>query len=296
MKSFSPLFAAHLASGATTLCTCWRLQRTDGVVQGFTDHDVPLAFGGVEYAPDSGFTPSQAASKLGAASASTDLEGVVDSATITEADLELGRYRNAVVETIWANWRDPSVNAVMGRHTIGDISRADGYFRAELRSAQSALNAQAGRFYQSMCGVVVGSSACGIDLAQVQYRADATVTEILDRFSLAIAGVESFAAGWFGFGSALFGSGQRQGLSYQIESDTLVGGARVLRFAQTISDRTAPGDSLKLTAGCDRRFKTCGAKFGNQINFRGFPHIPGNDFLLAYPREDDSLTGGPLVP
>lgn len=35
---------------------------------------------------------------------------------------------------------------------------------------------------------------------------------------------------------------------------------------------------------CDKRFDTCGAVFGNQINFQGFPDIPGDDFLTASPR------------
>jgi len=35
------------------------------------------------------------------------------------------------------------------------------------------------------------------------------------------------------------------------------------------------------TAGCDKRIETCTARFGNAINYRGFPHMPGNDFVTA---------------
>lgn len=34
---------------------------------------------------------------------------------------------------------------------------------------------------------------------------------------------------------------------------------------------------------CDQSFATCCAVFGNGENFRGFPHMPGADFLLAGP-------------
>lgn len=34
---------------------------------------------------------------------------------------------------------------------------------------------------------------------------------------------------------------------------------------------------------CDQRFETCRDTFANTENFRGFPHIPGNDFVLAGP-------------
>lgn len=34
---------------------------------------------------------------------------------------------------------------------------------------------------------------------------------------------------------------------------------------------------------CDQRFETCRDVFGNAENFRGFPHLPGNDFVLSGP-------------
>ena len=34
MRQFGEGFAAHIASGATTLCWCWRIVRTDGVRRG----------------------------------------------------------------------------------------------------------------------------------------------------------------------------------------------------------------------------------------------------------------------
>ena len=38
---------------------------------------------------------------------------------------------------------------------------------------------------------------------------------------------------------------------------------------------------------CDKRFETCVQVFENGANFQGFPDIPGDDFLTAYP-----VTGG----
>ena len=57
----------------------------------------------------------------------------------------------------------------------------------------------------------------------------------------------------------------------------------------------APGDTFTVTAGCDKRFATCRDRFANGINFRGFPQIPGNDFLVAYPVPGEpGNTGGSL--
>ena len=43
------------------------------------------------------------------------------------------------------------------------------------------------------------------------------------------------------------------------------------------------GDAFTIRPGCDKTFQTCQAKFDNALNFRGFPHVPGNNQVLSYP-------------
>ena len=38
------------------------------------------------------------------------------------------------------------------------------------------------------------------------------------------------------------------------------------------------------------------ARFGNALNFRGFPSIPGDDLVTRYPNETDANSGAPLRP
>jgi uncharacterized phage protein (TIGR02218 family) len=56
----------------------------------------------------------------------------------------------------------------------------------------------------------------------------------------------------------------------------------------------AEGDSFIARAGCDKRIATCGAKFANTANFRGFPNIPGQDAVLRYASQDGGHEGGVL--
>ena len=49
MRALPDGLAAHLESGVTTTCRCWRLTRPDGVSFGFTDHDRALTFDGVTF-------------------------------------------------------------------------------------------------------------------------------------------------------------------------------------------------------------------------------------------------------
>lgn len=295
MRTLDPGFAAHIAGGATTLATCWRIARPDGVVLGFTDHDAALGFAGTDYLPAHGLDGGEATAKLGPQTATAEVVGVLHSAAITEDDILLGRYDGAEVETWRVNWRDAEVRHLVSRTSIGEIVREDGAFRAELRSWQHALNRPRGRIYQALCDAVVGDARCGVDLESAAYRADASVLDVRDRFRLAVDGLGTFAEGWFGLGSAAWSAGKRAGLMDQIVSHTRVGGVDILGFAVAVGDWVLAGDAFVARAGCDRRFTTCREKFGNAVNFRGFPHIPGNDFVLRYPRPGDSLDGRALV-
>jgi len=51
-------------------------------------------------------------------------------------------------------------------------------------------------------------------------------------------------------------------------------------------------DAFTIRAGCDKQFSTCKAKFSNVANFRGFPHIPGNDFVIENAKAGDPANDG----
>jgi uncharacterized phage protein (TIGR02218 family) len=51
---------------------------------------------------------------------------------------------------------------------------------------------------------------------------------------------------------------------------------------------------IRLEAGCDKRFETCRLKFANLLNFRGFPDIPGDDWLVSTPATGAQNAGGSL--
>ena len=62
--------------------------------------------------------------------------------------------------------------------------------------------------------------------------------------------------------------------------DAALGDARCGLSADAIAGRT-----------CDKRYATCLGTFGNSVNFRGFPDLPGEDFLTVYPRSGDVMDG-----
>ena len=43
------------------------------------------------------------------------------------------------------------------------------------------------------------------------------------------------------------------------------------------------GDTVQLTAGCDKTFTTCNTLFDNKVSFGGYPDIPGPDRAILIP-------------
>ncbi len=54
----------------------------------------------------------------------------------------------------------------------------------------------------------------------------------------------------------------------------------------------AVGEQVSVVAGCDKQIETCRTKFSNALNFRGFPHMPGNDFVASIAAKSDPNNNG----
>lgn len=295
MRVLEDNFAAHIASGATTLANCWRITRTDSVVLGFTDHDVVLTFDGTMFEPAHGLDVGETAAKLGQQIDTSEVLGVVHADAVSEEDILLGRYDGASVETWRVNWRDVDERHLMRRDTVGEITRVDGVFRLELRSAQHALNVPKGKIYQASCGTDLGATPCGVDLENPAYKTTATISSVIGRHCVTVGVLSGFDSGWFDYGHAVWTSGKRLGKSDRVTTQVNAALETALTFAEPVEDWIVIGNTLTLYAGCDRRFETCRTKFNNVINFRGHPHIPGNDFVLRYPRAGGSFNGQSIV-
>lgn len=100
--------------------------------------------------------------------------------------------------------------------------------------------------------------------------------------SFTASGLDAFEDGWFTAGKLRFSSGTNTGISVEVKSHRKDASV-ALDLWQAMPEPIAPGDTFTVTAGCDKRFQTCHERFDNVVNFRGFPHIPGNDFVIRYP-------------
>ena len=284
---------AHLESGTTTTCRAWVVTRRDGTVLGFTDHDWDLSVEGITCRANTGMTARALQQTTGLSVDNSEAVGALSDAAVSEGDILAGRYDGAEVRAFLVNWANPEDRVEQFRGSLGEIQRAGGGFRAELRGLSEALNQAQGQAYVSRCSAVLGDGRCRFDTLQPGYFADRVVEAVLEGRVLSFASFAGYDDRWFEAGRLEVLDGAARGLVGVVKSDRLTGTARRVELWQSIIAPLAEGDTVRIIAGCDKSPTTCRTKFGNFLNFRGFPHIPGDDWLTSYPRPDQVNTGGP---
>ena len=289
MRSVPDTLAARLG-GATTLCHCWRLVLRDGSRVGFTDRDRDITFDGLSHAAASGLEASEVETSLGFSAPGGEVAGVLMAAALTEADLCSGRYDGASIETWLVDWAQPDARVLLDIGAIGEVSRSDSAFTAEVRSLAQGFDEPQGRLYQALCSADLGDARCRASLATTPFRVGCKTMRI-DGASVLRLSASGSVSGWFSGGAAFVGSRRLGTIRDHAERD----GTNMITFWAGMAVTPAIGDTVTLVAGCDKSFETCRTKFANERNFRGFPHMPGNDLMLSYIKAGEvGMDGGSL--
>jgi len=277
MRTLSPGLAAHVAGEATTLCRCWSLTRRDGAVLGFTDHDRDLSFDGILFRANAGLEAAESSSELGFATGGGEVLGALAASGLSEEDLSRGFYDDARVALWLVNWADVSQRTLLETGFVGELKRSDGNFTAEVRGLGKAFDEERGRLYTAGCSADLGDARCGVAVG----ASGATVATTDGRLSITAPALGTYTDGYLTGGRLVFVTGANIGFVTEIRSHRADGSTVTLQLWQAAPQPIAVGDVFTAQAGCDKRFATCRDKFGNVVNFRGFPHLPGNDFIIG---------------
>jgi len=294
MAGLDAALLAHLEGGLTTVCHAWKITRTDGVCFAFTDHDLPLQFDSVEFRADSGLSAKAIAQTTGLSVDNTEAIGALSDASIREDDIEQGRFDAAEVQAWLVNWTDVSQRWLQFRGSIGEIRRADGAFRAELRGLTEALNRTLGRVYQKPCTAVLGDTQCRFDTSLPGYTLSLPVEIEKGARTFIWDSLPGFEEEFFIRGRINVLDGPAQGLFGLIKHDRVRDDKRIIDLWEPIKGDVGPGTQVKLIAGCNKQMETCRLKFNNLLNYQGFPDLPGEDWVIAVPKTTGTNTGGSL--
>ncbi len=82
----------------------------------------------------------------------------------------------------------------------------------------------------------------------------------------------------FDYGDFRFTSGRNIGVSMEVKEYSV--GTITLQLPMPYP--IAVGDTYVMVEGCDRSIETCIGRFNNAINFRGEPHLPGQDKVIRF--------------
>lgn len=279
MRQIEEAFAARLAADVTTLCACWRFERADGAVFGATDHDAAIVFDDVTFDPAAGLESATFESSAGLAPGRAAATGAISLGFLTAEDVDAGLWDGARVDMWRVDWNAPEHRVMIWSGVLSEITRRGEAFSAELVSLKAAFEQPIGRVYARACDAEVGDLRCGVDLEDAAFRAEASVSAVLEDGRFLLTGLGGFEGGWFTGGQLVWTGGANVSARGRVQRHvgSEVDLVRLPRFA------VAVGDACVVTAGCDKSFAMCGAKFDARENFRGCPHMPGPEVMLAGP-------------
>jgi len=278
MLALAPAYQTHLDGETTDLATCWRITRWDGLVFGFTDHLVDLTVSGQLYQAALGYSATDVQTSADLAVDNLELQGWLDSPSITEVDLMAGRWDHADIEIFEVIYSSVSTGIRrLRRGRIGEVSMGRTVFQAELRGIAQAFSRVIGELTSPTCRADLGEPRCGVVLGPLTVTG--TVTSVTSA-RLWADSARAEAAAYFSFGVVTWTSGANNGFKMEIKTH---GASGVMTMALPMPYAIAVSDTYSLVPGCDKLLSTCIAKFNNVINFQGEPHLPGMDAVLRGP-------------
>jgi uncharacterized phage protein (TIGR02218 family) len=278
MRTVPAAITTARQSASSRLCKIWRIERTDGTVLRFTEHDRDLTVDGETFLATASFDPSSIKVNADLSVSDMDVQGAFDSSYITAEDLLAGRYNGAsfwVAECLWDNVAAGKDIQKFG--WLGNVKEAGGQFVAELLGPERILNRNILRLYTVACAWTLGDSRCGVTLAG--YTQAGTVSSVTSRRVFGVTGISvpgGEEADWFTFGKVTFTSGANDGLSMEVKN---FDGTEVELMLPMPFD-VAPSDTFDIVTGCNKSLGACRYRFNNVLNFGGFPHAPQSDDVI----------------
>lgn len=256
-----------------TAATYWRVFRRDGIALGFTSHDHDLSFGGVSHRAAPGMVPTAVRMTSDLSEDSAGVDGALSHDSIREEDLSAGLFDQAAVEIGIVDWETLESQSLYSG-TLGRIEDDTRGFSAELRSAKQVLEQDIVPRTSPTCRATFCGPGCG--LSANKFTARATLSEL--NFDLNRVRFSGVASANMVDGTVRFLEGPQTGVTFGVLS---VNGTW-LTLDRPLQSSLSVGAPAELREGCDHTLTTCSNRFGNAVNFRGEPYLPGNDLLARY--------------
>lgn len=267
---------------------CWKITRLDGVVLGFTSHDRPINYAGIEFSPCGSLEGSamEISATLGEVG-DQELTGLITDDRMTAADLAGGVYQGARVEVWLYPWSDAGgeIPVKLGDSVVASVSQGETQYIVQTRSQGELLSEVALlETVTPTCRYIFGDARCTVDLVPLQH--DGAVTGIVLPSTRINASARVFndsavtdADGYYDGGKIVWLTGANAGQSSEIKSYE----ANQFIVWDPFLNPIQIGDTYRATPGCNLSKSDCKDRWANYVNFGGFPDIPGVDVIAQTP-------------
>lgn len=198
------------------------------------------------------------------------------SSQFVESDL----YRNYLVSlgkvqiSSFVNNNYPIRQDISG-WAIGEIKAEDGEQTIELRGANQRLQNKINVKTSPFCPYAFGSPRCGYNIGSTEQLVTVLAVEP-DAIRISYTGNPLNLRNGLG----VWQTGANLNLRSDIRDVVIDGAEALIYFWHLPPFAIAVGDTLKTYWGCDKTITQCAAR-GNNLNFGGFPWIPGTHYYLA---------------
>ena len=286
-KTIDADMLTHYAGGTTSVAHALFIEREDGEMYGFTEHDANDEIEGFTYVcDDPGLSVNAIATAVGCDVGNMEINVVHSGEVFTMLDLLENKWRNARFLIFRYNFRANPM--VVGDECLagyfGEIEVGNNTLKIELHDLRRLLNEPVGSVRSKTCRYRLGSTSmatgglCTLDISAPPFTVPFQVTSVVGTGRLAFRdNTLAHAADWFGEGYVEFDSGDLTGVRKKVHAYDADG-----TFHLSLPTFTAigVGDTGIAVVGCRHRYiEDCVVKFSNGINFGGEPHSRNVDTL-----------------
>lgn len=271
-RAIDNILREHLIETVTTLATCWRVTRTDGVVVGFTSHDSSIEAGGLVFKA-SGVSQTDTAATMGLDVDTTEVHGLIDDEDGVPEQVLNKLYDGAKIDVFELNYKNPPAEITetsviwVKSGVVGDAIRERGAWVIEARTLTDLLRQSNSVKTSRLCRAEFGDHNCRADLSQ--YRKSGFITGYSGRvvsINIPNLGVNDARRGLLELSN---------GVKFDIDSNTA---DRLTLTEPPAFDPT--GLTGVVTFGCNKWITDC-QKYNNMLNYYGEPYVPDSDDWVA---------------
>lgn len=264
-----------LKHNITHLISCWIVKRNDGLILRFSDSIENIIFENEIYISHAGFKLNEINENNLLNFNHSKIEGVIENDLITNEDLLLGKYDQAIVENFLIDYKNLDLGRIfIKRGYIGNI-KISGHnkFIAEIKDPLELADQHLNCRYSINCRANFGDNKCKIDLTKYYYHG--SITKIIDQKTFLDENC-SKDSDYFNYGMIIF---TKQNIKTNIKFYI----NNLFELVMPVKFDLRKGTNFVAIAGCDKTLKMCSNRFNNIANFRGEPYIPSYEKIYKLP-------------